>query len=388
MKHLINNFEGSINDNWPLVSVIMSVYNTNPIFLVEAIESILNQTYQNLEFIIVDDGSSDDAVKKVLEFYNNEISNIHLIVNEVNIGLTKSLNIALGNSKGDYIARMDADDISLPDRIRQQVEKMEADKTIVLCGTNTIGFTDDLVINDTNIEYKHSKDPVVRDIHLIFENEGFAHPTFMLRNSFLKEHGVKYREDIKHAQDYAMTTDCIMNGGHISLVDASLLLYRMHKGQITENAYQSQVKYQAITAFRRIRNTFETLTDDECWAVATINHERQDYSPKIHMSALRKIFTENKRRKLFNQSILRREFQYEWYRKCMRISRINKKPWGFFSLFSVESVIIAIYVKQLDAIKRRDSSKKQCRLEKRDINSYEIVRYSESLFTKRMITNG
>ena len=101
----------------PLVSVIMSVYN-GELFLQKAIDSILNQTYSSIQFIIVDD-NSNEATKNIL--HSLQDNRVEIIYNKSNLGLTANLNKSLLQCKGNYIARMDADDISLPDRILKQV---------------------------------------------------------------------------------------------------------------------------------------------------------------------------------------------------------------------------------------------------------------------------
>lgn len=102
-----------------LISVIMSNYNTPEEYLREAIESVLNQSYADFEFIIVDDCSTDNSLK-IIESYHDP--RIIVIKNEINIGITKSLNRALRTANGEFVARMDADDICLPDRFRKQIE--------------------------------------------------------------------------------------------------------------------------------------------------------------------------------------------------------------------------------------------------------------------------
>ena len=103
----------------PKISVIMTVYNTEEKYLREAIESVLNQTFSDFEFIIVDDGSTNNAVE-VVKSYRDE--RIKLVLNGKNLGMAKSSNIGLEMAQGEYIARMDSDDISLPERFEKQVE--------------------------------------------------------------------------------------------------------------------------------------------------------------------------------------------------------------------------------------------------------------------------
>src|SRR3989337_2996755 len=112
------------------VSVIMSVYNGER-HLRESVDSILNQTFQDFEFIIINDGSKDQS-KYILESYKDE--RIKLIHNK-NMGLTKSLNIGISIAKGKYIARQDADDISEPERLKTQYDFMEANPGLGLIGS-------------------------------------------------------------------------------------------------------------------------------------------------------------------------------------------------------------------------------------------------------------
>lgn len=340
-------FENSINEK-PLISVIMSVYNTPKEYLKRAVESIINQTYNRIELILVNDGSDDNETNKEIDRLISSYNQIVLINNESNIGLTKSLNIALKSCSGLYIARMDSDDISLPERFEKQIEYLEENPEIVLCGANIAGFSENKILYDSSLDYYRCKKSEIRDIHLLFENEGFAHSTFMLRKKFLDENNITYREEILRAQDFGLTTDCILHGGKIGLVDETLLLYRVHEGQITSNSYDSQVECQAMIGYSRIRKSFVSLSNEECWAIARINHESEKYEPAIYISAIKKIIKENKKQKGFNNYLLIRELKYEWYRKIMRMTRIIHRPWGLLRWFSVSSILCAIKLKIKD----------------------------------------
>ena len=117
-----------------LISVIMSVYNGEK-YLVQAIDSILNQTYQNFEFIIIDDCSTDNS-SHILQEYAQKDSRIKIIKKEKNIGIKgfiKNLNLGMSLAKGKYIARMDADDISLPERFQKQVDFLEKNSDFTIC---------------------------------------------------------------------------------------------------------------------------------------------------------------------------------------------------------------------------------------------------------------
>ena len=117
----------------PLVSIIMATYNSSETIL-SSIESILNQTYKNIELIIINDKSTDDTKLNISRFINN--SRVHVYNNQINIGLAKSLNKAIKASKGDYIARMDDDDISHPNRIQKQIDVFQNNMDIDVLGTS------------------------------------------------------------------------------------------------------------------------------------------------------------------------------------------------------------------------------------------------------------
>ena len=132
----------------PLVSVIMGIYNTAK-SLPDSIESILNQTYKNWELIMCDDCSTDNTFE-VANFYAEKYSNIKVIKNEKNMRLAYSLNQCLKEAKGEYIARMDADDISMPFRFEKQVEFLNDNPEFMCVGSTIIPF-------DENGEKKRKK---------------------------------------------------------------------------------------------------------------------------------------------------------------------------------------------------------------------------------------
>ena len=111
-----------MNNSKPLISVIMSAYNSEK-SIGKAVESILNQDYRNFEFLVLDDCSSDNT-HEIIQEYTKGDNRLKIYKNEKNIGLTKSLNILIKNSKGDYIARQDADDVSLNHRLDIQIKRI------------------------------------------------------------------------------------------------------------------------------------------------------------------------------------------------------------------------------------------------------------------------
>ena len=120
------------NNTTPLVSIILPCYNAQ-LFLNKAIDSILKQTYNNFELICIDDCSTDKTAE-ILKYYESLDSRIKVYTNKKNLKIAETLNIGLQHAKGKYIARMDADDISIPNRIELQVSFLEKDDSIGICG--------------------------------------------------------------------------------------------------------------------------------------------------------------------------------------------------------------------------------------------------------------
>jgi len=178
----------------PLISVIMSVFNAEK-YLEDSITSILNQSYIKFEFIIIDDGSSDNSKNIILKFM--KIDYRIKFIKQKNMGLTKSLNKGIKISKGDYIARHDADDISRPKRLEIQVKAM-INNSIDLCCCRT--WLIENKRSSPRINYFLPKKYV-----LLFKNP-FVHGTFLIKKSILIEIG-GYDEDYQFAQDYKLICD-------------------------------------------------------------------------------------------------------------------------------------------------------------------------------------
>ncbi len=172
----------------------MSVYNAEK-YLQDAIESILNQTFTDFEFLIINDCSTDNS-KNIIFSYKD--SRIQYIENEQNIGLTKSLNKGIDIAKGKYIARMDADDISLPERLEKQILFLETNKDHALVGGEAI-FIDEY---DNQIKTWHCGG----DYQLLYSNLFFGnvtpHSSVLIRTKIIKDY--KYNENFKFAQDYEL----------------------------------------------------------------------------------------------------------------------------------------------------------------------------------------
>ena len=216
----------------PAISVVMSVYSEPIQWITEAIDSILQQTFRDFEFIIINDCPNRDDLKSYLNHVAEQDNRIVIIENEYNIGLTKSLNKGLSIAKGEYIARMDADDISLPTRLQKQFDFMESHLDCGICGSW--------------IKYFGSKDSVCQypELHahmFLFFKSVFAHPVVFIRKAILSIHKLKYNEKIRYSQDYDLWERIYPYTQFYNLTEV-LLYYRISERQISSNHTQEQLQ--------------------------------------------------------------------------------------------------------------------------------------------------
>ena len=203
----------------PKVSVVMSVYNGEK-YLREAVDSILNQTFRDFEFIIIDDGSTD-STPEILRSY--EDPRIVLLRNEQNIGLTKSLNRELAVAQGEYIARMDADDVSLPERLEKQANFLEGHPQVALVGTAFAGIDER---GQVRWEWQEALTDLEIKWQLLIEN-AFGHSTTMFRRDAAAAVG-NYPEERVVCQDYALWS---LMARRFSLANLpEILVYRRDDG--------------------------------------------------------------------------------------------------------------------------------------------------------------
>lgn len=228
----------------PKISVVMSVYNGCQ-YLQEAIDSILGQTFNNFEFIIVDDASTDTSHEIICSF---EDPRIVCLKNEKNIGLASSLNKGLKAARSMYIARMDADDVSLPDRLKKQVCFLDAHPEIGIlgCACRLIDAKGQVC----GVKPRLQDDTSIRWAALL--RNPFIHPSVMLRREVLVTHGLFYDETFQQTQDYEFFTR-VLKYTKGANVNEPLLLYRTHPGDITSNCRGMQLKNHDLVALRTIR---------------------------------------------------------------------------------------------------------------------------------------
>lgn len=207
----------------PQISVVMPVYNAGK-YLREAIDSILNQTYTDFEFIIIDDGSTDSSPDIVR---NCQDPRIRFYQNEHNMGVAATLNRGLELATGEYIARMDSDDIAYKERFEIQVRYLDSRQDVAVCGSAIMLY--DGVEDYSQRTFSLRYEDVLLD--LLFSC-AVAHPTVMMRRRTLVEHSLSYELEYKGCEDYRLWTQ-IARVAKIENLSESLLHYRKHPSQVT-----------------------------------------------------------------------------------------------------------------------------------------------------------
>lgn len=215
----------------PKLTVLMTMYNAGP-FLRETVESVLNQTYSDFKYLIIDNASTDDS-RDIIRSYNDP--RIELAPLAENIGQVAALNKGLAMIDTPLIARMDADDICLPQRFERQVEFMDANPGIGICGTFAIAFH-----GKREISWQWPCKPEDIKVKLLFEC-CLAHPSVMMRKDLLDRFNLRYSETIGHSFDWELwqrAAECFP----LANIPAFLLRYRLHEANESKKTLHLQEK--------------------------------------------------------------------------------------------------------------------------------------------------
>ena len=311
--------------NDPLISVVLSVYNTE-LYLEEAIESILNQTYENFEFIIINDGSTDRSLEIIQSYSDERI----VCISHKNKGLITSLNEGIQKAKGKYIARMDADDISLPKRFEIQIEFMEKNLDIGLCGTSVAAFGEHIKYH----VWKLSKDNKTIQTQLLFSSPLY-HPTVIMRRNLILEHNLFYDEKFKHAEDFELWSR-FAKYTKISNIQKPLLKYRILEGSITREA-DKDIEHRCQTIKTIFENYLKDLgienseEENKLHFNLTVNTRIRDNT--IEFTSLKQYFDKinhaNNEKQLFNTLELKKILGKKWLWNLYYKKEIK----GFFSKY-------------------------------------------------------
>ena len=249
----------------PKISVLMCVYNEPLEWIMSSIDSILTQTFNNIEFVIINDYPEREELNDLLLKIGRIDNRVKIISNNENLGLTKSLNIGLDECKGKYIARMDADDWAYPNRLQIQYDYMEANPDIIASSALAYEWNG-----------KDSLKKIYRPIDqssirtYTFTSSPFIHPLLILRAEILQRYHIKYDEKFRRSQDYKLAVD-LLKVGQISNCNEYLLKYRVSPQQITSRFGNEQVQLCKLIRRNYVNNYYSIYGIDRLDSKITIN---------------------------------------------------------------------------------------------------------------------
>ena len=284
-----------------MISVVMSVYNSEN-YLEEAILSILNQTYKNFEFIIINDGSTDRSLE-IIEKYAKKDNRIKVISRE-NKGLPYSLNEGIKLSKGKYIVRMDSDDISLKDRFQKQLEFMENNLDIGVCGSAILSF-------DNKIYLYPLKDELIKS-ELIFSTP-FAHPAVIIRKEIIEKYNLFYNEEFLHSQDFELFSR-MAKVTKMANLKVPLLKYRVLESSITKKTKEKE-RYKFLNKiFINYLKGLDFEINNKLHFYLSVNHRVKDnkINKKELYNYFEKLTKTNNQKKVFDKISLNKVLGKRW----------------------------------------------------------------------------
>lgn len=302
-----------MSESLPLVSVLIPCYNVEK-YVVESVSSILDQTYTNIELVIINDCSTDGTAQK-LEKLSLVDHRIKLYHNETNLKLIKTLNKGISLCKGKYIARMDADDISLPTRIEKQVDFLEENTDYSVVSTMFYTFRDG---SSKMSLYKNPLKNEELQAALLFRS-AICHPAVMIRKTLFTELSLEFEEGYLHVEDYALWSKAIYCT-KMANIDETLLNYRVHKSQISSINELRQVENKK-EVFKIHCNKLQIPVDDESIdiyasvAECVPKHSTFEYLEQCEKFMIL-LINKNERLHFCSQDFLLRMLSLHWIRLC------------------------------------------------------------------------
>lgn len=237
----------------PLVSILMPVYKTAS-YLREAMDSVLSQTFTDFELIVLNDCSPDNA-EDILDTYND--SRIVRYKGEKNVGLGNVLNVGLGMARGKYIARMDSDDISLPNRLQVQVDYLgkHPEIDLVSVGMQLFGVKNDIWIRES--------DPEKVKITALFFSP-ILHASSVWRRDSFEKLGLRFRQEMVPAEDYDLWTRALLNGLKLVNLPDVLYKYRIHDNQATVQTDKTTARSREVQ-IAYLKSALPSLSEKDVW---------------------------------------------------------------------------------------------------------------------------
>jgi glycosyltransferase involved in cell wall biosynthesis len=304
----------------PDVTVVMSVYNGG-VFLGQAIESILGQSHADFEFIVIDDGSSDDSADTIASYRD---ARLRVVRHTENAGLAARLNEGFARASGRYIARMDADDVSLPNRLARQVKFMKAHAHVGACGTW-------VEVAGEGIRQRWEYPATHNAIHarLLFDCP-MAHPTVMFNRTHLHKARLSYDSAYPCAQDYELWCRAV-HGLTLANIPEVLLTRRLHASQVGRRDANAQQVWSGNIRRRQLEQlgmspTVEQIALHE--AISTWSWSRTDWWIKQAEDWLCALRQANRTRALYPEPEFSAVVGERWMAICQSVQEaLGRRFW-------------------------------------------------------------
>jgi glycosyltransferase involved in cell wall biosynthesis len=287
----------------PIATVVMPVYNA-ALFLHESIQSVLCQSFSDFKLHLIDDGSQDQSLD-LMRHYATQDSRIVVSQNRRNQGLVSTLNRGISEAIGDYIIRMDADDICLPNRFERQIHFLYNNPRVVAVGSAYTMFgrrSDRVQLPEQDHEIK---------AELCFRS-ALAHPTVVIRRKVLKVHNLQYSASDHHAEDYGLWTRLSNFGDFYNFKDP-LLKYRWHGGNISVTHQKRQAETADSIRERYIKTALGLSDSDPVQMHSEIVNgvfDQSDAWINAAVTWLDLIVTSNRQKQVFSGYVFERKIDH------------------------------------------------------------------------------
>lgn len=293
----------------PRVSILMPVYNVAP-FLREAMDSILTQTFQDFELIVLDDCSPDNSAE-ILDTYTDE--RIVRYRGEKNMGLSNVLNVGMAMARGEFIARMDSDDISTPERLATQLAYLDAHPEVDLCscGMELFGAKQETWVRETDVED-------VKITALFYSP--ILHASSMWRRASFERVGLRFLQEMVPAEDYDMWTRAMAAGLRLVNIPEVMYQYRIHPSQATTQTDKTTKKDREVKAnYLHMLYPTEDMSDVDLLPTLMASD-----LGRIKQSVVR-LLEANKRAPFFEVARLERRLWNYYYRQVINCLSVGFK---------------------------------------------------------------
>lgn len=292
----------------------MPVYNGEA-FLHEAIDSILNQTFTDFEFLIINDGSTD-GTEKIIKSYTDPRINYHK--NEQNIKLIATLNKGLALATGKYIARMDADDISLPERLEKQVQFMEHNLHVVACGA----WAETFGVDNAFVKYEAGHQDIM--FKMLYQCH-LVHPTVIMRTQEVQSFKPQFDFNFAHAEDY----DFFVRLGYkyqLANLQQVLLKYRSHAKSVSKAYDEVQKTNSNIIRHSQFAHLGYAVSPQLLADFAILNHHaysKVKSTPAEIKTMFENMLKANAQSRAFDNLFLEKKLSYLWFHYCYKVATPN-----------------------------------------------------------------